>query len=351
MQITLGTGLAIAGIVVLVLIVAHGWWSARRAAPRRPALGAAAAAGGERVEPGFGDGDDIASTQPATPPPEIRPALPRRPQRLDALIDAIVPMTLESPVSGEFVLSHLPPSRRAGTKVFLIEGLDTETGQWEPPTAGRRYGELQAGVQLASRSGALNEIEYSEFVQKVQAFADGTAAVPDFPDMLDVVARARELDAFAGPLDAVLTVTLRANQVAWSVGYVQQCAGRLGFVAGAVPGRLVLPAAEEGAPPLLVLSFDPQAALADEPQAAAVRECTLSLDVPQSDEKAEPFPAWHNSARTLADDMDASLVDDQGQPVTLHAFAAIGTELQNIYRQLESHDLGAGTPAARRLFS
>ncbi|MFT3821791.1 MAG: cell division protein ZipA C-terminal FtsZ-binding domain-containing protein [Rubrivivax sp.] len=350
MQITLGTGLAIAGIVVLVLIVAQGWWSARKAAPRRAALGGAAATG-ERVEPGFGDHDGGDSTQPATPPPEIRAALPRRPQRLDALIDAIVPMTLESPVSGEFLLSHLPPSRRAGTKVFLIEGLDAETGQWEPPAAGRRYGELQAGVQLASRSGALNEIEYSEFVQKVQAFADGVAAVPDFPDMLDVVGRARELDAFAGPLDAVLTVTLRANQVAWSVGYVQQCAARLGFVAGAVPGRLVLPAAEEGAPPLLALSFDPQAALADEPQAAAVRECTLSLDVPQSDEKAEPFPAWHNAARTLADDMDASLVDDQGQPVTLHAFAAIGTELQNIYRQLESRDLGAGTPAARRLFS
>ena len=353
MQITLGTGLAIAGVVVLVLIVAQGWWSARRAAPRRAALGgAAAAAGGERVEPGFGDaGDDVASTQPATPPPEIRAGLPRRPQRLDALIDAIVPMTVESPLSGEFLLSHLPPSRRAGTKVFLVEGLDAETGQWEPPAAGRRYGELQAGVQLASRSGALNEIEYSEFVQKMQAFADGAGAVPDFPDMLDVVGRARELDAFAGPLDAVLTVTLRANQVAWSVGYVQQCAARLGFVAGAVPGRLVLPAAEEGAPPLLALSFDPQAALADEPQAAAVRECTLSLDVPQSDEKAEPFPAWHNAARTLADDMDASLVDDQGQPVTLHAFAAIGTELQHIYRQLESRDLGAGTPAARRLFS
>jgi hypothetical protein len=139
--------------------------------------------------------------------------------------------------------------------------------------------------------------------------------------------------------------------VAWSVGYVQQCAARLGFVAGVVPGRLVLPAAEEGAPPVLVLSFDPQAALADDAAAAAVRACTLSLDVPQTDEKAEPFPAWHNAARTLSDDMDATLVDDQGQPVTLHAFAAIGTELQTIYRALEARDLAAGSAAARRLFS
>jgi hypothetical protein len=348
MEMTLGTSLALLGGAVVVLIALQGWWMARRAAPRRPAQ-ASVPDPAQRVEPGFGEADTGAPA--AASSPEMRAPALRRPARIDALIDAIVPLTLDSPVSGEFLLSHLPPSRRAGTKVMLVEGLDTETGQWEPPAAGRRYGELQAAVQLASRSGALNEIEYSEFVQKIQVFADGVGAVPDFPDMLDVVARARELDTFAGPLDAVLTVTLRANNVAWSVGYVQQCAQRLGFVAGAVPGRLVLPAAEEGAPPLLVLSFDPQAALADEPQAAAVRECTLSLDVPQSDENSEPFPAWHNAARTLSDDMDATLVDDQGQPVTLHAFAAIGTELQKIYRALESRDLAAGSAAARRLFS
>ena len=48
--------------------------------------------------------------------------------------------------------------------------------------------------------------------------------------------------------------------------------------------------------------------------------------------------------------MDAVLVDDQGTPVTLHAFAAIGAELKTLYRQLESLDLAAGSAAARRLF-
>ena len=161
--------------------------------------------------------------------------------------------------------------------------------------------------------------------------------------MLEVVARARELDGLTGPLDAQLTVTLRSNGVAWSVGYVQQVAARLGFVTGAVPGRMALPAAEEGAPPMLVLSVDPQAALAEEPQAAAVRECVLVLDVPQTPESAEPFPAFHRAATTLADDLDAT--------ITLHAYAAIGNELQQLYRQLEALDLAAGSAASRRLFS
>jgi hypothetical protein len=338
---TLTTALLIAGAVVLAAVVVQGLVATRRARPRRAAVEPAAPP--ERVEPALG--------AEAPLPAATRPLAARRGQRLDALIDALVPLALEAPASGEALLAHLPPTRRAGTKPFAIEGRDEHTGDWEPPAPGRRYTELQAGVQMAGRSGALNEIEYSEFVQKVQAFAEGVGAMPDFPDMLDVVARARELDALAGPLDAQLTVTLRSNGVAWSVGYLQQCAGRHGFVPGALPGRLVLPAAEEGDPPVLVLAFDPQAALADDPQQAAVREVALTLDVPQTPERHEPFPAWHRIATALADDMDASTVDDHGQPVTLHAFAAIGRELEQLYRQLEALDLAAGSPAARRLFS
>jgi len=333
--------LAAAGVVVLVLV--QGWWSARRATPRRAAPDTRSGAG--RVEPALGE----AVAAPAAA--ELRAPGPRRSARLDALIDAIVPMTLEAPVSGEHLLAHLPSTRRAGSKPLIIEGLDTETGDWQAPAAGRRYGELQAGVQMANRAGALNEIEYSEFVQKMQAFADAVGAMPDFPDMLDVAARARELDAFASPCDAQLTVTLKSQQVAWSVGYLQQCAARHGFVAGALPGRLVLPAAEDGAPPMLVLGFDPQAALAEDPAAGALRDCLLSMDLAQTPESAEPYPAWHRTATGLADDLGAVVVDDQGAPITLHAFAAIGAEVEQLYRRLERRDLAAGSAAARRLFS
>ena len=340
--------LLLAGVAVLALL-AHGWWQTRRARLRAPAESMLAA---ERVEPAMGGEQPTDIAEPAA----LR-SNPRKQVRLDALIDAIVPLALDAPVSGDLVLQHLPPSRRAGSKPFYVEGLDTETGDWEAPSAGHRYGELQAGVQMANRSGALNEIEYSEFMQKVQAFAEGVGANLEgarVPDMLDVVARARELDGLASPLDAQLTITLRANGVAWSLGFLQQAAARLGLVPGAVPGRLVLPADEEGAPPVLALAVDAQAALAamgDETGGAALRVCTLTLDVPQTPAAAEPFPTWHKLAQRLADDLDATAVDDDGQPITLHAFAAIGQELQQLYGKLEALDLAAGSAAARRLFS
>ena len=356
-ELTLMQGLAGVGRLVLLGVVVQGVWRARKASPRQ-----ADGTEGTRVEPSLGGGQDghgplalaaqaDVADLAASPFAELRPATPRKTARLDPLIDAIAMLTLEAPVSGELALQHLPPSRRAGTKPFLIEGLNADSGDWESPAAGQRYGEFQAGVQMANRSGALNEIEYSEFVQKLQAFAEGVGAMAELPDMLDVVARARELDGFAGDHDAQLSLTLRANGAAWSLGYIQQSAGRHGFVPGVLPGRLVLHGAEDGSPPVLVLAFDSQAALSDDPGVAAVREVLLTLDVPQTPEAAEPFPAWHEAARLLAADMDATMIDDHNRQITLHAFASIGDDLSQLYRALEARDLAAGSTAARRLFS
>jgi hypothetical protein len=212
-------------------------------------------------------------------------------------------------VTGDLTIAHLPASWRAGSKPLHVEGLNVATQAWEQPQHGQMYAEFQAGVQLANRAGALNEIEYSEFVQKIETFAQGVGAMADFPDMLEVVARAKELDAFSQPLDAQLGLLLRARSVAWSLAYVQQAASRHGFIPGVLPGRMVLPGAHDGDPPVLVLSFDHQVALADDPQDAALREVQISLDVAQTEEAAEPFPAWHRVATALAREMDALLVD------------------------------------------
>lgn len=357
---TLTVALAVLAGLVLAGIVAHGAWQSRRGpAGRDPSV----AVPREVREPVF-DADGVSEVAiPAPVPdaegaavdaepmiPEARPARRTMP-RLDALIDALITLRLDAPISAELALAHLPPTRRAGGKPFLIEGLNAEMGEWEHPRVGQHYGEFQAGVQMANRTGAINEIEFSEFVQTIQAFADAIGATADVPDMLDVVARGRELDAFAGEHDAQLAVRLRSRGSAWSVGYLEQHAARHGFVAGLVPGRLVLPAAEEGAPPVLSLSFDPIAALSEDPAQAVVREATLAFDVPQTDPSGDPFSAWQASAQALSLGMDAEVVDDQGRPLSANGFAAIGSELGQLYDALAARDLAAGSAAARRLFS
>jgi hypothetical protein len=351
------TALAAAGGLVLAGVIAHGAWTARKAGPKQSEPVRLDPA--ERVDPTEQREPVMdAASGASNELPEL--PLPRRnTARLDALIDAMATLKLEALVSGAFVLAHLPASRRAGGKPFAIEGLSTLNGEWETPLPKAQYSELQAGVQLANRTGALNEIEYSEFVQKIQAFAESVNAMPDFPDMLDVVARARELDAFAGGHDAQLAVHLKARGAAWSVGYIQQHASRHGFVAGVLPGRMVLPSPDEGAPPVLSLSFDSQVALvAQDPNTSSpvsLRDVTVSFDVPQTAPSADPgvapFAAWQASVQALALGMDAAVVDDNGNPLSSEGFASIGGELNQLYQRLEAHDLAAGSAAARRLFS
>jgi len=334
-------GLAILGALLLALLVAYNAWSSRRSLPRQPD---AAALPADPVEPVFSVSEPGMDVPPPIPAPEKRP-------RLDALIDAIAPIALQAVVSGDAAIAAMPPTRRAGSKPFGVEGFDESTGQWESPQPGSRYSAFQAGVQLATRTGSLNEIEFSEFVVKTQAFADSVGGDPEFPEMLNEVARARELDQFASGHDAQLSFTLRARNSAWSPGYVQQNAAKLGFVPGSMPGRLVLPAATAGAPPILVLGFDTQAALADDPAQSALRELTLSLDVPQVHRTEQPFVRMRDAAHALATAMDGVITDDNGDVIRPEGLDVIGASLEQLYDTLDARDLAAGSPQARRLFS
>lgn len=340
-------GLSIAAGLVLAGVVAHNTWTARKNAPRQAVPEALIEPALDADHGPLPDDDEISL-------PEFN--LPPAPRRLamDALIDVIATIALDGPhtaVSGEAALAAMPTTRRAGTKPFAIEGYNLHSQVWEVPTAGERYGGFQAGVQLANRSGALNEIEYSEFVVKTQAFADAINGTPEFPEMLEEVARARELDQFASAHDAQLSFTLRARNASWSPGYIHQNAARLGFVAGVIPGRMVLPAAEEGLAPVLVLSFDSQAALAEDPAQSAIRDITLHLDVAQVDRAEEPFARMRDTAMAMAQAMEGVITDDNGQPLAAQTMDSIGTELQSLYDILEQRDLAAGSTLARRLFS
>jgi hypothetical protein len=281
--------------------------------------------------------------------PDLIP-VEKRPS-LDALIDVIAAIEIDHPISGEATIASMPPTRRVGNKLFILEGLHTETGLWEQPRNGQRYGAFQAGVQLANRMGALNEIEFSEFVLKIQHFSDAINGAPEFPDMLDEVARARELDSFASAHDAQLSFTIKAVKTAWSPGYVQQNAARLGFVAGVIPGRMVVPAPLVGLPPILGLTFDAQAAMSEDPAQSAIWELTLSLDVPQVDRQEEPFARMVHTADELARVMDGAVTDDNGQALSQVAIASISKDLQALYDTLDDRDLSAGSVQARRLFS
>ena len=331
------------GLATLLGVWAYSRWQSRRLEPRRaqPPVPAPPEGSGP-VAANVDQGGQ--QTLEALPQPE-------RKAQLDALIDSIATLELDQPVSGDAVLAAMPSTRRVGTKPFSVEGCSVDRGPWEPVVAGGRYSALQCGVQLANRVGAINEIEYSEFVVKTQALAEALGGSVVCADMLQEVSRARELDQFASAHDAQLSFTLVAQSAAWSPGYIQQHVSRLGFVAGAMPGRMVVASLTPGLPPLLSLSFDTQAALAEDPERTAVRSLIISLDVPQVPPEEQPFARMRDTARILAAQMEGVITDGAGQVLTDAVQEQIARDLQQLYGALAQRELHAGSALARRLFS
>lgn len=370
---SLQISLILAGALLLLGVIVHSAWSGFKNRPKRPTqsptpagsvdsvgtatslassdVGPEKLSGQERQEPQFDVGGEGTADFGTASVMSLNAQLPSaKKPGLDALIDVIAQVQMESLVSGEAALAAMPATRRVGSKPFAVEGLNSLNGLWEMPLPNQRYSALQCGVQLANRMGALNQIEYSEFVIKTQAFADSLGGEPEFPEMTEEVARARELDQFASAHDAQLSFTLRAKNTAWSLGYVQQSAARLGFIAGSIPGRMVLLASQPGAP-LLGLAFDTQAALADDAEQTALREITLSLDVPQVPRSEQPFLHMRQTAKSLAESMDGVVIDDNGNPINPEAMDQIGSELEQLYDMLDQRELSAGSALGRRLFA
>jgi hypothetical protein len=348
-------GLLVLGLLALGSVAGYNAWRTRQSLPktmREIPTGARQEPLMDGTEPVLNEGaGETESVEPPVVSDPLPVILPEKRLGLDDLIDSIAPLIIDSPVSGDALLAALPGSRRVGSKPFAVEGLNDDTQVWEQPRAGERYSALQVGIQLANRSGPLNEIEFSEFVVKTQAYADAIGAAVDFPDMRTEVSRARELDAFANQHDAQLGFVLRAGRAAWSPGFVVQTAGQMGFVAGVVPGRLVLPSQRVGHAPVLSLSFDSQIAMAEESEQAAIRELQLLLDVTRVPREDEPFEQMCQVARALATAMEGQVTDDNGRLLAPETIEAIGRDLEGIYDELAARDLSAGSDQARRLFA
>ncbi|MGQ7937467.1 cell division protein ZipA C-terminal FtsZ-binding domain-containing protein [Paraburkholderia sp. D1E] len=292
-----------------------------------------AAQAGEPVEPILPAATTISSAPPAI---------------VDRRIDCIVPIRLNGPVAGDKVIPLAQRLRRAGSKPVHIEG-KLEGGPWELLQNGARYEELRAAAQLANRSGALNELEFSEFVTGVQQFADTLDASPEFPDMLETVAMARELDGFAAQCDAQLSINVLSDGAPWSANYVQAIASQDGLLLSRDGTRFVKLDTKQS--PVFMLQFGDTNFLRDDLTYKGGQMITLVLDVPVADEDILPFRLMCDYAKSLAERIGGRVVDDGRRPLPETALLAIEKQLMTLYAKLEQAGIPAGSPATRRLFS
>ncbi len=266
---------------------------------------------------------------------------------LDTEINAVIALIVEQPISGERALANLQGFRRAGRQSVALWG--TQNGQWSIVRAGERFDALAVTVQLANRSGALNEIEYSELVTSIQHAAESIPAACEIPDMTETVARARALDSRCAALDAQLGITLAVvADRHWSGNEVDTAVRSLGMLLRP-DGRYHF-LSDNGLSLFCLQGGDGTAFRADVIDRQVFDRLTLVLDVPTVPQALQPYARMTTLARDLAGQLGAVLVDDQSRSLNAAMLAGIELQLVPVYHRLEAEGMPAGSRRARVLF-
>jgi FtsZ-interacting cell division protein ZipA len=300
------------------------------AADSTPSAGATAAAGVRS--------DDAGTARQAAP--AISAAAELATSLVDPLIDCLLPLALEAPVRGDKILPVLQTLRLVGNKPVHYIGLHVN-GDWEPIVHGGVYTKLQGGIQMASRSTALNELEYSELVTRLRAVADDIGAEPEIPDMLEVMAEARNLHRFVAGHDAQLGVNLHSNGAPWALATLPGALERQGFDLRP-DGRFVMPDGDGS----FLFSLSTNATLGEE----TTLRLTLLLDVPCVAPARDGFGAMVACAKALAVRLDGTIVDDGNQALSDEALLEIAGQVRDFYAEMDAADIPAGSSRALRLF-
>lgn len=305
------------------------------------ATAAAAALGAVAAAVHLGEGQP-AGTGAVAPAADAAASLAEQATNLvDPLIDCLLPLALEGPARGDKILPVLQTLRLVGNKPVHFIGLAV-SGEWEPIVHGGVYTKLQGGVQLASRTTALNELEYSELVTRLRAMADEIGAEPEIPDMIEVMAEARNLHRFVAGHDAQLGVNLQSNGAPWAIATLLGALEKKGFDVRP-DGRYVMPDGEGG----YLFSLSTNVTLAEE----TTSRLTLLLDVPCVAPARDGFGAMVACAKSLVARLDATIVDDYNTPLSDAALEEIKGQVHDFYAEMEASDIPAGSSRALRLFS
>nr|WP_323143436.1 cell division protein ZipA C-terminal FtsZ-binding domain-containing protein [Massilia sp. SGZ-792] len=322
--------------------VVHVPDTAAAAAPAAPVPTQAATAPGAGSPAASPETADTLAPLAGAPlaPPSPLPPQPAE-TLVDPLIDCLIPMTPEGALRGERILPALLKLRRVGNKPVHYVGLAV-SGDWEPIVHGGVYTKLQAGVQLATRTTALNELEYSEMVTRLRAVADEIGAEPEVPDMIEVMSEARNLHRFVAGHDAQLGVNLASKGAPWAMSTLIGALENAGFDVRP-DGRFVMP--DEGKNVLFTLSTNVTLG------ADTTSRLTLLLDVPCVAPAKDGFGRMVACAKTLELRLDGAIVDDFDQPLPDATLEEIAGQVREFYEEMDAADIPAGSTRALRLFS
>jgi len=193
---------------------------------------------------------------------------------------------------------------------------------------------LQVGLLLATRSGPLHAMEYSEWQEQLGRIAGALGARLTVPSMSDVLSKARQVDQRCAEVDAQLTLAVTSVEIL-SAAKIASAASAAGleprgesrFAKGPLHRQRFSVFPGESGVSLILL-----------------------LDVPRTVAPVEAFREMIATAELLASVLDAQVTDEAGHRLLAQNFEGIAAQVADKEQRLLAMGITPGTPMAQRLF-
>lgn len=248
--------------------------------------------------------------------------------------ESVAELKWSAPVPVAKIQAELRGWRRVGSKPLAF-GWIGDVGRAPRAEPGATHAvALLIGVLLATRSGPINAMEYSEWQEGMQRLATALHAELSMPAMTEVLTKAKQLDQHCAAVDAQLTIAVTSREVlstesiasaAHSAGLESR--GELRYAMGPLHHQL--------------FSVFP---------GGAGNRVVLLLDVPRTRDPVQAFAEMRKTAEVLATLLFGTVTDEAGRMLTEQDFAAIAEQVASRESALMSMGIIPGSALAQRLF-
>jgi hypothetical protein len=248
--------------------------------------------------------------------------------------EAIAILEWQLPASVARLQQELRGWRHVGSKPLAFGWVSRpgEAAQAQPQS--QEVFALQVGLLLATRSGPLHAMEYSEWQEQLGRIAGALGARLTVPSMSDVLSKARQVDQRCAEVDAQLTLAVTSVEIL-SAAKIASAASAAGleprgesrFAKGPLHRQRFSVFPGESGVSLILL-----------------------LDVPRTVAPVEAFREMIATAELLASVLDAQVTDEAGHRLFAQNFEGIAAQVADKEQRLLAMGITPGTPMAQRLF-
>lgn len=276
----------------------------------------------------------------------------------DELIDFVVTLPGEGPISRNKALGVYKQNEYMLDKPRFIYGLGHKTGLWsnlERDPEHAQYRSIAVAIQLVDTHGPISETELNTFTQMALKLADAlqrpTKLSLTFEAALE---RSRQLDEFCETNDVLASISLMANgPTGFNGRAIDQVARHHNMQLGAMNIYHRRNDQALGSRHLFSLAnlFNPGTFDPARLDRFRTQGLTLFMNVPCSYQPVRVFDQMIETGAGLAKMLDGRLEDHEHRPLSKQGIQVIRSQIERISAEMTNKGIVPGSTTAMRLFS